>query len=130
VILENLLENAIQFRSPRPVFELRVYTETDSATRLDRSSAGNGDDHRLEPGGTGLPVGVHWLVMKLTDNGEGIHPAWQDKIFDLYVRASECSKGNGLGLYVVRKLVEQFNGTVTLRSEPCQGAVFTVRLTG
>ena len=106
VILENLLENAIQFRSPRPVFGLRVYTEADGA------------------------AGGHWLVMELTDNGEGIHLTWQDKIFDLYVRASERSKGNGLGLYVVRKLVEQFNGTVTVRSEPNEGTVFTVRLPG
>jgi signal transduction histidine kinase len=130
VILENLLENAIQFRSPEPVFGLRVYTEAGGATGRDGAWAGHDDDHPHEPGGTESPAGGPWLVLELRDNGEGIHPAWKDKIFDLYVRASERSKGNGLGLYVVRKLVEQFNGTVTVRSEPYQGAVFTVKLPG
>ncbi len=131
VILENLLENAIQFRSPRPVFELRVYTQTGGTAGRDGAPAGNDDGPAWwGPGGANFPAGGPWLVMELSDNGEGIHPAWQDKVFDLYVRASERSKGNGLGLYVVRKLVEQFNGTVTVRSEPNEGAVFTVKLPG
>ena len=99
VILENLLENAIQFRGDRPAVEIRVY-----------------------PGAAGR------LVMQVIDNGEGIEPAWHDQIFDLYVRASERSKGNGLGLYVVRKSVEQLGGTVAVESQPGRGAAFTVTL--
>jgi signal transduction histidine kinase len=72
----------------------------------------------------------NWLVLQIADNGEGIHPAWQDKIFDPYVRASERSKGNGLGLYVVRKSAEGLKGTVAVSSAPNQGAVFTVKLPG
>ncbi len=130
VILENLLENAIQFRSAHPVIGVRVYPEAACAAGGDGTPVGHGDEEPPADDGAGLPAGRSWLVLQIADNGEGIHPAWQDKIFDLYVRASERSKGNGLGLYVVRKLAEGLQGTVTVRSEPGQGAVFTVKLPG
>ncbi|MBD0254784.1 MAG: HAMP domain-containing histidine kinase [Cytophagales bacterium] len=126
VILENLLENAIQFRSADPVIGVRVYTEAPCTAGSDEA-AFHDDEGPPAPGGTGSPARGSWLVLQIADNGEGIHPAWQDKIFDLYVRASERSKGNGLGLYVVRKAVEGLKGTVTVSSAPDQGAVFTVK---
>jgi signal transduction histidine kinase len=129
VILENLLENAIQFRSAHSVIGVRVYTEAGCAGS-DEAPVSNGDEAPPAYVGVDSPAGCSWLVLQTADNGEGIHPAWQDKIFDLYVRASERSKGNGLGLYVVRKLTEGLQGTATVRSEPGQGAVFTVKLPG
>ncbi len=130
VILENLLENAIQFRSAQPVIQVRVYTQAPCAAGTDDAPAGNVDEVPLAYEGANVPEMRNWLVLQIADNGEGIHPAWQDKIFDPYVRASERSKGNGLGLYVVRKSAEGLTGTVAVSSAPNQGAVFTVKLPG
>jgi signal transduction histidine kinase len=44
----------------------------------------------------------------------------------MYFRASERSKGNGLGLYIVKKAVEKLEGSITLSSVPGAGTTFTV----
>ena len=49
-----------------------------------------------------------------------------EKIFDMYFRGNECSKGNGLGLYIVKKAAEKLNGRVTL--EPTENTSFIVTL--
>ncbi|MBY0424312.1 MAG: HAMP domain-containing histidine kinase, partial [Cytophagales bacterium] len=50
-------------------------------------------------------------------NGIGIKSELKDKIFDMYFRGTEQSKGNGLGLYVTKKAIEKSLGKVNLESE-------------
>lgn len=64
----------------------------------------------------------------ITDNGVGIAPEHQDRIFDMYFRANESSNGSGLGLYLVKKAVDRLNGKVQLRSNPGEGTTVTVVL--
>jgi len=68
------------------------------------------------------------VVIKIKDNGQGIDPTLQEKVFEMYFRGNERSKGNGLGLYIVKKAVEKLNGDVELISSVGGGATFKVVL--
>ena len=54
--------------------------------------------------------------------------ACQHRIFEMYFRANEKSKGNGLGLYVVKKSVEKLGGTISFVSQVGVGSTFIVLL--
>ena len=66
--------------------------------------------------------------LKIADNGEGIAESSVDHIFDMFYRASERSEGSGLGLYIVKDVVEKLGGTITVRSKPGQGTTFSLTL--
>ncbi|NJL14369.1 MAG: HAMP domain-containing histidine kinase [Microscillaceae bacterium] len=59
------------------------------------------------------------------DNGIGISEEAIGKIFSMFYRGTELSDGSGLGLYIVRQVVQQLQGEVRLKSQPGQGAKFT-----
>jgi len=60
----------------------------------------------------------------ISDNGQGIDPIYQSKIFDMFYRASTDSKGSGLGLYIVKNIIDKMNGTIELTSIPDIGTQF------
>jgi signal transduction histidine kinase len=99
-VVSNLLANAIKYGQGRPVM-IR-------ATRdAQRASA------RLE----------------VTDNGQGIAPELHGRIFEPFQRAAVSNgQGLGLGLYIVRSIVEQFGGAVHVDSRPGAGATFVVEM--
>ncbi|MGW7085320.1 sensor histidine kinase [Streptomyces sp. NPDC054871] len=72
------------------------------------------------------------VVVEVADTGTGISPEDLPHVFDRFWRADKsrtrATGGSGLGLAIVRQLVEGHGGTVTVRSTPGEGAVFTVRV--
>ncbi|MFT3766826.1 MAG: HAMP domain-containing sensor histidine kinase [Minicystis sp.] len=64
------------------------------------------------------------------DHGVGIAPEDQDRIFKRFARATHARtfQGLGLGLWIVRQIVEASGGTITVESRPGAGATFTVDL--
>jgi signal transduction histidine kinase len=73
------------------------------------------------------------VVISVRDNGEGLPPELRDRVFDLFVQGpgtrSMARGGLGLGLTLVRQLVQLHGGTVDVRSEgPGKGSEFVVRL--
>ena len=68
------------------------------------------------------------VIISVADNGEGIAKEHQEKIFEMFYRASTNSDGTGLGLYMVKEVLDKVNGTITLKSEPEKGSVFTIRI--
>jgi len=60
----------------------------------------------------------------ISDNGQGIEPIYQSKIFDMFYRASTDSKGSGLGLYIVKNIIDKMDGTIELISIPGIGTQF------
>ncbi|MBS1977407.1 MAG: HAMP domain-containing histidine kinase [Bacteroidetes bacterium] len=66
--------------------------------------------------------------LEVKDNGIGIAPAYQEKVFDMFYRASANSKGSGLGLYIVKEAVARLGGTIDLKSAIGEGTSFTLNL--
>lgn len=62
------------------------------------------------------------------DNGRGIKPEFQDKVFEMFFRASADSNGSGLGLYITKQVVDKLNGTIKLKSVPGDGTEIRVVL--
>jgi signal transduction histidine kinase len=99
-VLENLVSNAVKFSPDGGTVLIAVETTEDD------------------------------VVVSVTDEGPGIAPEDQEAVFLPFHRTSGSASvpGIGLGLSIVRQLVERHGGTVHLASTPGQGATFTVRL--
>jgi signal transduction histidine kinase len=86
--------------------------------------------------GAGSPVTISvWgtaqtASVRIKDHGPGIARADHQRIFDKFTRLESPSKvgGFGLGLWIVRHIVEAMNGTIEVDSDPGRGAAFTVTL--
>ena len=88
----------------------------------------------LEAGGPGISVRIgmavgleHTLDIEITDNGPGIHPdLLPDRLFDPFKTGKEG--GSGIGLWQVKKLVENLGGTIEAGNMEGGGAKFVIRL--
>lgn len=101
-VLDNLISNAIKFSKPGT--EVKV---------LLSQRAGR-------------------VLLQVSDQGPGITPADRAKLFKRFSKLSARPTGgessNGLGLSIVKRLVEAMQGTIECSSEPGQGTTFTVSL--
>lgn len=66
--------------------------------------------------------------IRFIDNGIGIDPQYQDKIFDLFFRATEQAQGTGLGLFIVKDTIQRLKGTIEVESVPGQGTTFIINV--
>ena len=66
--------------------------------------------------------------IRIADNGEGITPEAQPKIFDMFYRGSRSGSGSGLGLYIVQEAIQKLQGTINVSSEFAKGTEFVVTL--
>lgn len=64
--------------------------------------------------------------IKITDNGEGIPEEKLGHVFDMFYRASERSEGAGLGLYIVKDVIQKLEGAISVRSKAGRGTTFTL----
>jgi signal transduction histidine kinase len=74
--------------------------------------------------------GVDSVAIRVADQGPGIQPTEQPRIFERFYRApgSRSGEGTGLGLAIGRWIAEEHRGSIELASEPGAGATFTVWL--
>ncbi|MGB9906761.1 MAG: sensor histidine kinase [Candidatus Saccharicenans sp.] len=77
-----------------------------------------------------VQAGLHKknLIFSVTDRGPGIDPAQGDRIFEPFVTSKDS--GLGVGLYLVRKIVEAHQGKIYFKSGPEGGTIFTIELPG
>jgi len=66
--------------------------------------------------------------IEVSDNGQGIPDQAQSKIFDMFFRASDNSNGSGLGLFIVKDMIERIGGSIRLDSKLGEGTTFTIEL--
>ena len=99
-VVYNLLSNALKYHQPdqRPVVLLR-------ALRTSRQ-----------------------VILTVTDNGLGLTEQQQTRLFGLFQRLHTHVEGTGVGLYMVKRVVENAGGSITVESQPGQGSVFRVTL--
>jgi two-component system phosphate regulon sensor histidine kinase PhoR len=101
-VLINLLSNAIKFSPDRKEVTVRLFPKDGNA------------------------------VLQVEDRGIGIPPKEKEKIFEKFYRVKnevvEEAGGSGLGLSLVKHIIESHGGEVRVESEPGKGSVFSVIL--
>jgi signal transduction histidine kinase len=98
----NLLDNAVKYSGPAREIEVRLAQKNE------------------------------WVTVSVTDRGIGIPDADRERIFDRFHRVStglvHDVRGSGLGLSIVKHIVEAHRGKVTVESAPGGGSTFTIHL--
>jgi len=97
-IVQNLLENSIKYSTPS--VRLRIEIGMD------------------EPNEKKFPV------FYVRDNGVGIEPQFHERIFGLFNKLDTQSEGTGIGLSLVKRIIEVHNGRIWVESEKGKGATF------
>lgn len=102
-VFANLIGNAIKFMDPDKV------------------------EYRIEIGGRREDDAV---ILWVKDNGVGIAPEYRERIFNLFERVAQgrTIEGSGVGLTIVKRIVEQHKGQIWVESRPREGATFFIKL--
>ena len=97
-VVFNLLSNALKYHAPNraPLVRLRARHEADTA------------------------------VFEVQDNGLGMNAASELRLFGMFQRFHDHVEGSGIGLYMVKKMVENAGGRIEVQSELGRGSTFTV----
>ena len=101
-VVQNLLDNAAKFMGDQPAPRVEVGAETL-----------NGE-----------------TIFFVRDNGIGIEPRFHQKVFDLFDKLNPGIEGTGIGLALVKRIVELHGGRVWVESTPGMGATFRFTLPG
>ena len=146
ITLAGVVERAVETARPlilerRHVLALRVPAEPiwlhADATRLEQvlvNLLNNACKYTDEGGSIELEAEAtsQHVIVRVRDNGMGIDPDLLPRVFELFTQGKRAldraSGGLGIGLALVRKLVEMHGGTVVADSKPGRGSEFTVRL--
>ncbi len=101
-VFSNIIDNAIHFRHPERPLKVHIYGQTDDAR----------------------------VIYCIEDNGIGIKPEYQQKIFNIFhkLQPHDSSAGEGLGLTVAKRILDRLDGTIWLESEYGQFTRFYVSL--
>jgi len=97
-ILYNLINNSIKYRSPDRAPHIFVSTRSEN----------------------------EYNVITVKDNGLGISADKHEAVFSKYYRLENGGEGSGIGLYLVREIVNSTGGKITLQSEPGSGGRYSV----
>src|SRR4029079_19720761 len=64
----------------------------------------------------------------LRDNGIGIHQDFKKNVYGMFFRATERSSGSGLGLYIVKCMIDKLNGRISFESTLNTGTTFLLTI--
>lgn len=111
-----------------------IHSDRDALTKILDNLLSNA--YKYTPSGRQVTVGMvlepNWVAISVSDEGIGIDSADLPFIFERFYRTDRSrnrnSGGFGLGLTIVKELVEALGGTLNVVSEPEKGSCFTVRL--
>lgn len=110
-VMLNLISNALKFTKPgtAPVITIKSNKVNDSKINE-----------------LGLSRLKEYYHITVADNGIGFEEAYNEKIFEIFQRLHdrEDYPGTGIGLAIVKKIIESHNGIITAKSKPGKGATF------
>ncbi len=97
-IIYNLVSNAVKYRSPErsPLINVSTSMVNDE------------------------------ILLSVSDNGLGINPDYQHKLFGMFKRLHDHVEGSGIGLYIVKRIVENNGGRIEVKSELNTGTTFNL----
>ncbi len=67
-------------------------------------------------------------IIIMEDNGEGIQEEYKERIYDMFFRATVNSSGSGIGLYIVKEVVNKLNGEIGFSSDFGLGTCFRINI--
>ncbi len=137
--LGSLTEELLETLRPETVSELRLVRDGNLKGNWDSTRLGQVVTNLVSNSikyGNGQPVEVRLraegeqVVMEVEDRGIGIAEDDLERVFERFERAVSATHfgGFGLGLYIVRQIIDAHGGQVTARSRLGEGSIFTVRL--
>ena len=111
-VFQNLISNALKFRRPGTPSQIRILIERISEKQFFAPRSNDGD----------------WCRISFRDNGIGFRQEYADKIFEIFQRLNdrELFEGTGIGLSIVRKVIERHDGIIDARGIENEGATFTI----
>ena len=109
--MHNLIGNALKFSKPEASPHITVTSGIVDGSSLDIP---------------GLSPQKQYCHLSVSDNGIGFNPEYKDRIFEVFQRlhSKEQYKGTGIGLAIVKKIIENHNGVITATGEINKGARF------
>lgn len=100
-LFSNLISNAIKYRSVERKFKLEISSESH----------------------------YNKVIYSIHDNGIGIHQKYHEKMWDVFFRVDSTNdEGDGVGLSIVKSIVDKHNGKIWLESEEGLGSIFYIEL--
>jgi PAS domain S-box-containing protein len=136
VDVASLVEDVIDLLAPPPTFTMEVapglptlHTARVPLQQVFHNLLGNAIKHHHRPNGhirvCGEEAGEFWRFT-IADDGPGIAPQYHQKIFQIFQTLAPRDKveGSGLGLALVKKIVERQGGTIAVQSDVGQGTTF------
>lgn len=98
-VLQNIIGNAVKYHSKNRLLNIQIQSK----------------------------IVEEFICLSITDNGEGIDiNTHKDRLFRMFTRFNDTTKGTGMGLYMSKKMIEQMHGKITIESEPNVGTTFKV----
>ena len=113
-VFQNIISNALKFSKKDVAPLIRINSEIIQSKSFDAPASANGKYCRLT----------------IEDNGIGFDEIYLDKIFTIFQRLNpkEQYEGTGIGLAIVKKIIDKHNGIITARSKENNGATFIIIL--
>ncbi len=97
-IVYNLVSNALKYHKPNQPPRLHISTTS----------------------------GTDYITLSVRDEGLGMNLADESKIFSMFKRLHDHVEGSGIGLYIVKRIVENAGGKIEVESQPGEGATFRI----
>ena len=112
-LLHNLISNSIKFSKPEEPLLVKIESRTAIGIALENDK---------------LTSDIMYCHITYTDNGIGFEPEYNEKIFELFQRlhGKHEYQGTGIGLAIVKKIVDNHNGIITAHGKPNMGATFNI----
>lgn len=112
-LMYNLIGNSLKFSTPDIPPHIKI------ESRNEKYSNGNNAN---------LTFGKEYCHISISDNGIGFEPQYKDRIFEIFQRLhdKQTFEGTGVGLAIVKKIVEIHKGIITASSELNKGATFDI----
>ena len=112
-LMYNLISNALKFSQPDIPSVIIIKSSIEKGSTL--------NNEKLSPG-------KNYCHITVKDNGIGFEPHFSERIFEVFqkLHGKEVYGGTGIGLAIVKKIVENHNGIITATSELKKGATFDV----
>jgi PAS domain S-box-containing protein len=140
-LTDNIVQS-IRYSTERDIVDFKVWIEPNLAFHSDETLLDsilynlmvNGVNYRKKGGEDDPYVYVqvrnfgNGIIIKVIDNGIGMKKEIQGKIFNLFFRGNEESKGTGLGLYILKNAINKLSGKVEVESESNKGTTFSIYL--